>query len=81
MISSLLTVDPNKRLDAEGSLKAKWIKKGDEELLSQDLGVNLAEFKKFNAKRKFKAAVSTIVAAQKFTSLGLNFKEDLKASA
>ena len=35
------------------------------------------QFKKFNAKRKFKAAVSTVMAAQKLTSLGLEFKKHL----
>ena len=45
--------------------------------MSQDLGVNLKEFKKFNAKRKFKAAVSTIIATQKLTSLGVDFKNNL----
>eukprot|EP00980_Cylindrotheca_fusiformis_P020030 scaffold7114_cov106-Cylindrotheca_fusiformis.AAC.4 len=71
LISSLLTVDPKKRLDAEEALENSWIKGDDASLAKKDLGVNLQEFKKFNAKRKFKAAVSTIIAVNKLNSLGL----------
>ena len=59
-------------------MEAKWMSAGDDYLMSQDLGLNLKEFKKFNAKRKFKAAVSTIIATQKLTSLGVDFKNNLR---
>jgi calcium/calmodulin-dependent protein kinase I len=78
LISSLLTVNANNRLSADTALKNGWITAGDDVLMSQDLGVNLKEFKKFNAKRKFKAAVSTVMAAQKLTSLGMEFKKNLE---
>ena len=81
LISSLLTVDSNKRANAPRAMEAKWMSAGDEYLVSQDLGLNLQEFKKFNAKRKFKAAVSTIIATQKLTSLGVDFKKNLSAAA
>lgn len=77
LISSLLTVDPNKRTNAPKVIEARWMSAGDEFLVSQDLGLNLKEFKKFNAKRKFRAAVSTIIATQKLTSLGVDFKNNL----
>jgi calcium/calmodulin-dependent protein kinase I len=77
LIGALLTVDPNKRLTADSSLKNKWIKSDDASLAGNDLGVNLAEFKRFNAKRKFKAAVKTVMAANKLTSLGVDFKTHL----
>ena len=70
MISSLLTVDPKLRLDAEQALKNSWITGDDASLAKKDLGVNLQEFKRFNAKRKFKAAVSTIMAVNKLNLLG-----------
>jgi serine/threonine protein kinase len=72
LISSLLTVDPTKRLNAEQAMANSWIHGDDASLEKKDLGVNLQEFKKFNAKRKFKAAVSTIIAVNKLNSLGLN---------
>lgn len=77
LISSLLTVNPSKRLSADKSLSNKWIT-GDADILAgNDLGINLAEFKKFNAKRKFKSAVKAIMATQKLTSLGVDFRKNL----
>lgn len=72
LISSLLTVSPSNRLTADKALKHQWLSQSDDFLTSQDLGVNLAAFKKFNAKRKMKAAVKSVMAANKFTSLGLS---------
>mmetsp|Transcript_23844 Transcript_23844/g.56174 ORF Transcript_23844/g.56174 Transcript_23844/m.56174 type:complete len:375 (+) Transcript_23844:111-1235(+) len=77
LIRFLLTVNPDKRLTAEGGLNNKWIGADAATLASLDLGTNLEQFKKFNAKRKFKAAVSTVIAANKMQSLGINFREDL----
>jgi calcium/calmodulin-dependent protein kinase I len=77
LIRSLLTVNPAKRSSAAKALDHKWMKGDDEVLLKYDLGANLAEFKKFNAKRKMKAAVRAIIATQKLTSLGVNFKQML----
>jgi calcium/calmodulin-dependent protein kinase I len=73
LISSLLTVDPKKRLSADNALENPWIKGDGASLAKKDLGVNLKKFKTFNAKRKFKAAVSTIMAVNKLTSLGKEF--------
>lgn len=80
LIKALLTVDPKKRKTAHAVIEGdKWINAGAAKLEEQDLGVNLQEFKKFNAKRKFKAAVKTVMATQKLTSLGLNFRENLES--
>jgi len=78
MISSCLTVDPDCRTTAESALKCKWITGDDETLASKDLGANLEKFKAFNAKRKMKAAVATVMAANKLQSLGLNFQSNLE---
>jgi len=78
LIRSLLTVNPDKRLNSEKALKNKWIGADPETLNSLDLGSNLAQFKKFNAKRKFRGAVSTVIAANKMQSLGFNFKDNLR---
>mmetsp|Transcript_12876 Transcript_12876/g.19265 ORF Transcript_12876/g.19265 Transcript_12876/m.19265 type:complete len:362 (-) Transcript_12876:326-1411(-) len=78
LISKLLTVDPSKRFSAEEALGCKWMQMGGDELAAVDLGVNLAEFKKFNAKRKFKGAVQAVILANKMTSLGANFKSHLE---
>jgi calcium/calmodulin-dependent protein kinase I len=79
LIKGLLTVNRDKRLTSTQALKDKWILAGDDVLAANDLGVNLNEFKKFNGKRKFKAAVKTVMAANKFNSLGADFKTNLAA--
>jgi len=63
LISSMLTVNPRKRVTAIEALNNTWITGSDASLAGKDLGKNLEEFKKFNAKRKFKAAVKGVVAA------------------
>lgn len=74
LISSLLTVNPSKRLDAVQALKNKWIRGDADTLAKKGLDKSLESLKKFNAKRKFKAAVSTVVAVNKLNSLGAAFK-------
>jgi calcium/calmodulin-dependent protein kinase I len=79
LIRSLLTVKPNERKTATDILQSDpWMQLGVDKLENQDLTTNLNELKKFNAKRKFKAAVKTVMATQKLTSLGFNFKMDLQ---
>jgi calcium/calmodulin-dependent protein kinase (CaM kinase) II/calcium/calmodulin-dependent protein kinase I len=68
-IESLLEVDPRKRLTAAEALEHEWMTTSGDLLANKDLGANLTELKRFNAKRKFKAAVKTIIATQKLTSL------------
>mmetsp|Transcript_78518 Transcript_78518/g.154134 ORF Transcript_78518/g.154134 Transcript_78518/m.154134 type:complete len:371 (-) Transcript_78518:134-1246(-) len=77
LIRKLLTVSPTQRYDAEAAMRNGWIGADASKLEAQNLGVNLEQFKKFNAKRKFKAAVKTVVAANKLQSLGIDFKLNL----
>jgi calcium/calmodulin-dependent protein kinase I len=77
LISSLLTVHPTKRMDGPDSLTDKWITAGDDVLASNDLGTNLDKLRSFNGKRKLRAAVQTIMAAHKLTSLGVDLKKNL----
>jgi len=77
LIRNLLDVNPDTRYDSSKALKNKWIGADAKKLAGLDLGANLAQFKKFNAKRKFKAAVSTVMAANKLNSLGVNFRSNL----
>lgn len=74
LIKSLMCVDTEKRFTAESALSSKWMTTGNDEQ-GKGLGKNLAKFKAFNAKRKLKAAVSTIMAANKLASLGINFQQ------
>lgn len=77
LIASLLTVDPSKRLTAEEALANEWITGDADELAKKGLDKNLEEFKRFNAKRKFKAAVKSVIAINKLSSLGIDFKMNL----
>jgi len=77
LIRVLLTTDPTKRVSSVAALENKWIGGDDKVLAGKDLGVNLSEFKKFNAKRKMKAAVRAVMATQKLSSLGVDFQKNL----
>ena len=77
LIASLLTVDPNLRLSAKDALENAWIRVDDEILAQRDLGATLSSLTKYNAKRKFKAAVKTIQAVNKLQSLGNDFVKNL----
>jgi calcium/calmodulin-dependent protein kinase I len=82
LIRSLLTVSPTERKTARHVIDADpWMLLGQEQLQQVSLQGTLNELKKFNAKRKFKAAVKTVMATQKLTSLGPSFQADLAASA
>jgi len=74
LIRSLLTVKPSDRLSADEALENKWIRGDADSLAKKGLDKNLQSLKRFNAKRKFKAAVSTVVAVNKLNSLGAAFK-------
>jgi len=78
LISCLLVTDPGKRYTPNQALQHRWMRSDDSYLENQDLGVNLAEFKKFNAKRKFKAAVKSVIIVNKLESLGKNFIQNLE---
>jgi len=61
LISKLLTVDSKKRLTAAEALKHPWINTSETELVRRNLQHSLQTFKRFNAKRKFRSAVHTLV--------------------
>jgi calcium/calmodulin-dependent protein kinase I len=75
-IRCLLNVHPKKRLTATQALEHKWMTVSDCVLVEQDLAVSLIGLKKFNAKRKFKAAVKTVVFSHKLKALFTLQEED-----
>ncbi|KAL3816468.1 hypothetical protein ACHAXA_009893 [Cyclostephanos tholiformis] len=69
LISGLLRVDANARLSALDALGSNWISQvSDESLELNDMGMNLIEMRKFNGKRKFRAAVASVIAVNKLRS-------------
>jgi serine/threonine protein kinase len=62
LITKLLTVDPDKRLSARKALEDPWITGSDDILAGIDLGLNLDQFRRYNAKRKVRQAVLTVSA-------------------
>jgi len=77
LISSLMDTNPDTRLTAERALQHPWMKSDDTYLKGKDLDVNLAELKKYQAKKKFKAAAQAVIFTGKLGSLGQNFKENM----
>lgn len=73
LISSLLAVDCKDRLTADEALENAWILGDDAKLASKGLGINLEKLKAFNGKRKFRAAVSTVMAVNKLNLMGKEF--------
>eukprot|EP00571_Detonula_confervacea_P015017 CAMPEP_0172308852 /NCGR_PEP_ID=MMETSP1058-20130122/9325_1 /TAXON_ID=83371 /ORGANISM="Detonula confervacea, Strain CCMP 353" /LENGTH=339 /DNA_ID=CAMNT_0013021367 /DNA_START=59 /DNA_END=1078 /DNA_ORIENTATION=+ len=66
LISNLLCVKPNDRLTAREALQSNWIAlASDESLEKNDMGANLIEMRRFNGKRKFRAAVRSVIAVNK----------------
>ena len=66
LISNLLCVKAERRLTAREALQSNWIAlASDEDLVKNDMGANLIEMRKFNGKRKFRAAVMSVIAANK----------------
>lgn len=73
LISSLLMVDCTVRLTAKQALENPWILGDDEKLADRDLGANLTRLLNFNAKRKFRAAVQSVIAVNKLNYLSEAF--------
>ena len=75
LITKLLTVDPEARYSADQALTHPWIDLTEDRLAS-DLNINLAELKKYQAQRRFKAAGRAVMAVNKMTSLAHSTKKD-----
>lgn len=57
----MLTVDPAERITADQALQHPWVMSGDDELAESQLGDSLQRMRVFNARRKFKSAIATII--------------------
>jgi len=66
LITKLLKTNPKKRLTAEAALQHVWVK-GDSSL-EKPLMETISELKKFNARRKWKGAIISVMATNRLTS-------------
>jgi len=69
LIKRMLTLDQKKRWTAEQLLKHPWILKSDEVLAAKSLDASIVTMKKFNARRRFRAAAHAIVMANRMQKL------------
>jgi serine/threonine protein kinase len=81
LIRKMLCVDQSKRWSAAQLLQHPWITLGDDKLANKDLTSSITVMRKFNARRRLKAAADAVILANRMknmmASLGLrNNKED-----
>ena len=71
LVRGLLTVDPTKRFSSKEVLDTMWIHfDGEDSMASNDaMEQNFAKLKRFNTKRKVRAAVSSVIAINKLATL------------
>ena len=69
LISGLLCVDADARLTAREALGSNWIVvASDSSLELHDIGGSITNLRKFNGRRKFRAAVASVIAINKLQS-------------
>lgn len=65
MIKKMICVNQKNRWTAKQLLQHPWILKEDESLANKSLTEAIGTMKKFNARRRFKAAIETVMFTQK----------------
>ncbi|KAG5179824.1 kinase-like domain-containing protein [Tribonema minus] len=65
LISRLLTVDQHSRLTAREAVSHPWLLTSDTDLAARNLGKNLEQLKLFNARRKLRAAIKSVLVARR----------------
>mmetsp|Transcript_7288 Transcript_7288/g.15140 ORF Transcript_7288/g.15140 Transcript_7288/m.15140 type:complete len:464 (-) Transcript_7288:151-1542(-) len=73
LIRAMLTVVPDRRIDAADSLESNWMHMNSESLAERDLFRNIESMAQFNARSKFKGAVRSVMwmaSLNKFTRKG-----------
>ena len=78
LISKMLTVNQRERWSATQLLSHYWITAGDTELATHDLSGSIVQMKKFNARKRFRAAGNAVIMANRMQNLitGMNLTRD-----
>ncbi len=69
LIQNMLCVDQTKRWTAVQLLQHPWITLGDEKLAHKDLTNSITVMKRFNAKRRLKAAADAVILANRMKNM------------
>lgn len=69
MIQQMLCVDQSKRWTAAQLLSHPWMKMGDDTLEAKDLTGSINVMKKFNARRRLRAAADAVIMANRMNRL------------
>lgn len=69
LIRNMLTVDQKKRWTASQLLRHSWITLGDDKLAGKDLTGSIQVMRKFNARRRLRAAADAIIVANRMKLL------------
>lgn len=78
LIRKMLTLDQKLRWSARQLLSHPWITAGDDELASHDLTGSLTELKRYNARRRLRAAADAVIMANRIARL-TSFKTEASA--
>lgn len=78
MIRKMLCVDQSKRWTAEQLLGHPWIVLNDDSLLNKDLTESITVMKKFNARRRLRAAADAVIMANRMKNMFNSRKEQLQ---
>jgi len=69
MIQMMLCVDQSKRWTSQQLLSHPWITMGNEALVTKDLTASINVMKKFNAKRRLRAAADAVIIANRMNRM------------
>lgn len=69
MIQMMLCVDQSKRWTSQQLLSHPWITMGNESLEAKDLTASISVMKKFNAKRRLRAAADAVIMANRMNRM------------
>mmetsp|Transcript_16178 Transcript_16178/g.24382 ORF Transcript_16178/g.24382 Transcript_16178/m.24382 type:complete len:353 (+) Transcript_16178:89-1147(+) len=69
LIRGMLRVNAEERLTVDQVLTHKWIHRDGDELASHNLNDNLAELRKYQATKRFKAAANAVIAINRMNNM------------
>lgn len=75
MIKKMLCVNQAERATAHQLLSHPWITLGDDKLASKDLSNSVVTMKRFNARRRLRAAANAVIMTNRMNNLMMGFRK------